>query len=123
MTIQKAAVLLHYCSFYITGAYGIRVPLDHDGQGIVASDDCINVGCLPWNEGETTITLGIFREMDPQGEPPRFDGMLKTPLRRVDLFDANDPEILSMQVQETLTRVRIWTNRGIGPDRVIVALG
>ena len=61
--------------------------------------------------------------MGPQGERPRFDGMLKTPLRRVDLFDANDPEILSMEVQEILTRVRIWTNSRIGPDDVIIALG
>ncbi|AZN70701.1 hypothetical protein D5400_04900 [Georhizobium profundi] len=123
MTVKKASVLLDYCSFYISGIDGVRIPLDHDLRGVVSTEDCINVSALPWNEGETTVTLARFEELQPQAVPPRFDGTLNTPDYRVDLFDANIPEILFMDVPSTRTRVRIWMNRPLHPDNVIVALG
>lgn len=123
MTVKKAVVAPEYLSFYIAGKMDIRVPLDHERHGIVASDECINVGCLYWNEGDTTITLGSFEELNPQPGPPKFDGMLETPAHRVDLFDANMPEILSMEVPGSRTRVRIWTNHPTEPDNVVIALG
>lgn len=123
MTIRKIAIAPEYVSFYITGADNVIVPLDHDSVGIVATKDCINVSCLYWNEGDTSITLGPFEELAPQPAPPKFDGVLATPEHRVFLFDANIPEILSMDVPETRTRVRIWTNHKTEPDDVIIALG
>jgi hypothetical protein len=123
MTIKKAAVLLDYCSFYIAGVDEVRIPLDHDLRGVVASDDCINVSARPWNEGETAITLGSFEELPTQAALPHFDGVINTPEYRVDLFDANIPEILSVKVPETRTRVRVWMNRPLCPDEVIVAVG
>lgn len=123
MTVQKAYVLLDYCSFYIAGVDEASIPLDHDLQGIVSTEDCINVSALPWNEGETAITLARFEELPTQAAPPNFDGVLNTPEYRVDLFDANIPEILSVKVPDTRTRVRVWMNRPLCPDEVIVALG
>jgi hypothetical protein len=123
MTAKKATVLLDYCSFYITGVDEVRIPLDHDLRGVVASDDCINVSALRWNEGHTTITLGLFEELPSQAAPPRFDGVLHTPNYRVEIFDANMPEILSMKVPGARTRVRIWMNRPLCPDDVIITLG
>lgn len=70
MTVKKAVVTPEYLSFYIAGKMDIRVPLDHERRGIVASGECINVGCLYWNEGDTTITLGPFEELNPQAGPP-----------------------------------------------------
>lgn len=123
MTVQKVMVAPEYLSFYITGKRDTYVPLDHDRRGIVASSECINVGCLYWNEGDTTITLGPYEEIAPQAQPPKFDGVLETPEHRVDLFDANLPEILSMEVPRVRTRVRIWTNHPTEPDDVVIALG
>ena len=123
MTIKKAVVAPEYLSFYIAGKMDIHVPLDHDRRGIVASQECINVGCLYWNEGDTTITLGPVDELALPAGPPKFDGMLETPEHRVDLFDANMPEILSMEVPGVRTRVRIWTNHPTEPDDVVIALG
>lgn len=54
---------------------------------------------------------------------PGFDGVLDTPDYRFDLFDANMPEILSMEAPGARTRVRIWMNRPLCPDDAIVALG
>jgi hypothetical protein len=84
---------------------------------------CINVGCLYWNEGDTTITLGPFKELTPQTKAPKFDGLLDTPEYRVVLSDANMPEILSMEVPGAQTRVRIWTNHPTEPDDVVIELG
>lgn len=123
MTVKKVTVAPEYVSFYISGVDDIRVPLDHDRRGIAASDQCINVCCLYWNEGDTTITLGPFEELTPQAKLPRFDGMLDTPEFRVMLSDANMPEILSMEVPGSRTRVRIWTNHPTEPDDVVIALG
>lgn len=123
MTVRTAAVLLDYCSFYIAGVDDIQVPLDHDDLGIVATDQCINVGALPWNEGETTITLGWFDDLPARTDAPSFDSMVDTPEYRVVLSDANMPEILSMNVTGARTRVRIWTNRRLCPDEVVIALG
>ena len=123
MTVKKAIVAPEYLSFYIAGKMDIQVPLDPDRRGVVASDECINVGCLYWNEGDTTITLGPFEEIAPQAEPPKFDGMRETPEHRIDLLDANMPEILSMAVPGSRTRVRIWTNHQTEPDNVVIALG
>jgi hypothetical protein len=123
MTVNKISVAPEYLSFYIAGVDDITVPLDHDGIGIVASGQCINVSCLYWNEGDTTITLGPFEELPTRAERPRFDGSLDTPEYRVVLSDANMPEILSMEVPGTKTRVRIWMNRPQYPDDVVIALG
>lgn len=123
MTVKKISVAPEYLSFYIAGVDDITVPLDHDGIGVVASHQCINVSCLYWNEGDTTIALGSFEELPPRAEPPRFDGMLDAPEYRVVLSDANMPEILSIEVPGAKTRVRIWMNRPRYPDDVVIALG
>ncbi|MEO3389236.1 hypothetical protein [Mesorhizobium sp. CAU 1741] len=123
MTVKKTVVAPEYLGFYIAGKMDIRVPLDHDRVGVTASGECINVGCLYGEDGDTTITLGPFEELSPQTGLPKFDGVLETPERRVDLFDANMPEILSMEVPGLRTRVRIWTNHQTEPDNVIIALG
>jgi hypothetical protein len=123
LTVKRTIVAPEYVSFYVAGVDDIAVPLDHDGRGIVASDQCINVGCLYGHDGDTTITLGPFGELAPQAAPPKFDGMLDTPEYRVVLSDANMPEILSMEVPGVRTQVRIWTNHPTEPDDVVIALG
>lgn len=123
MTIKTVSVAPEYLSFYIAGVHKITVPLDHDRVGIVATEQCINVGCLYWNEGNTTITLGPFEELQPQKTPPKFDRMLDTPEYRVVISDAITPEMLTAVVPSIRTRVRIWTNHKTEPDDVIIALG
>ncbi len=123
MTVKKAIVTPEYLSFYIAGSDYFDVPLDHDRVGIVADGRSINVGCLYWNDGDTTITLGPFEEIEKPEGPPKFDGLLDTPEHRILITDANIPEILSMAVTGTRTRVRIWTNHKTEPDDVVIALG
>lgn len=123
MTIKIASVLLDYCSFYISGSLDVDVPVEYGAVGIFGTDECLVVTCLPWNEGETRITLGSFKKMPSRPTAPVFDGMLKTPSYRVVVSDVNMPEILAMDVPEAETRIRIWTNDPLCPDDVVIAVG
>ncbi len=120
MTIKTVSVAPEYLSFYIPVDDSKSVP---PSAGIVATDQCINVGCLYWNDGNTTITLGPFEELPPQKTPPSSTAMLDTPEYRVVISDALTPEMLNAVVPSIRTRVRIWTNHKTEPDDVVIALG
>lgn len=122
MTVQTRTFAPEYLSFYVAGSRNVEIPLDHDRRGIVATRDCINVGCLYWNDGDTNVTIGLSENISLPNLPT-FDKILNTPDRIVILFDANMPEIMKAEVESTETRVRIWTNHPTEPDEIVIALG
>lgn len=81
------------------------------------------VPALYWNVGDTAITVGPYSELPETPGNPDYDGMLATPERKVLLFDVELPDILSMTVPETETRIRIWINHPTEPDQVVIGLG
>jgi hypothetical protein len=54
--------------------------------------------------------------------PPIFDGVLKTPGRRIALEMVEGDPILSLPTAGAETLVRIWTNRALCPDRVRIGV-
>jgi hypothetical protein len=122
MPVKRITVAPEYVSFYVAGKLSVEIPLDREHRRIVATQDCINIPCLYWNDGDTTITLGPFDEVDTATEPA-FDGMLNTPDNKIILFDAVEPEMASAHVPATQTRIRIWTNHPTEPDDVTIAWG
>ncbi|MCO5158346.1 MAG: hypothetical protein M9945_16625 [Aquamicrobium sp.] len=122
MTVKVASVLLDYCSCYIAGSLDVDVLIEYGATGVFGTDECLVVTCLPWNEGETRITLGPIEKMPLQPASAVFDGMLKTPDYRVVVLDVNMPEIVATDVPGVETRIRIWTNDPICLDDVIIAL-
>lgn len=123
MTIRTARVAPEYLSFYMSGSSDVDVPVEYGADGVFGNRECLVISCLYWNEGDTTITMGPYGELPQQDNAPEFDGILSTPDRKVVLHDANLPEILMMDVDDTSTRVRIWTNHPVAPDRVTIGLG
>lgn len=117
-------IILHaeYAQFSMSGVRKIVFPYDNDGVGLTANSTCINVGCHHSMDGPTTVSFGLFEEVANGSRDTRFDGFIDTPDRRVDVFDANDPEIVSMTVPHMRTRVRMWTNHPTYPDEVVIAL-
>ena len=73
-------------------------------------------------DGETLVLLGRATELDP-GEPPAFHGMLATPNRAVVVTNVERDAVLETAVPETRTRVRIWVDEPIEPEKVVVGLG
>jgi hypothetical protein len=66
--------------------------------------------------------LGPATELDP-GEPPAFDGMLATPNRAIVVSTVERATVLETCVPDTRTRVRIWVDEPVEPDKVVVGFG
>ena len=73
-------------------------------------------------DGETLVLLGRATELDP-GEPPASHGMLATPNRAVVVSTVERHTVLETSVPDTKTRVRIWVDEPVEPDKVVVGLG
>jgi hypothetical protein len=88
---------------------------------VVATDTCISCVCLPDMDGETEFTLGTGGEVAMQASPI-FEGKLKTPGRKIVLETVEGNQVLEIPTAATETRVRIWTNRKLAPDKVRIAI-
>jgi hypothetical protein len=99
----------------------IEVPDWKKGAPWVATDTCILCMCMIDFEGETDLTLGPGSEVAVD-HAPVFDGTLKTPGHRIVLETVWHDPVLEMATFSTETRVRIWTNRLVTPDDVIVGI-
>lgn len=122
MSPLRRVVRLEYNSFYIAGLRDVDVPAGVSGAAFATNRQCINVGCRMWHDAEIEITLGLHGTVERSGQP-RLDWSIATPDRQVLLFDANHPELMSLPVKTGNTRIRIWTNHHIEPDKVIVVAG
>jgi hypothetical protein len=89
------------------------------GAQILSTDSCLSIACYPWIDGETAVTLGPSREVDP-GFSPAFDGELVTPTSTLVISTVDQKTILSDKVAGVRTRVRAWVNKPSMPDRVII---
>ncbi len=89
---------------------------------VVATDTCISCVCLPDMDGETEFVLGAGSEVAMQQASPIFEGRLKTPGRKIALETVEGDRVLEMSTPGTETRIRIWTNRQLAPDKVRVAV-
>ena len=91
-------------------------------QSIIATSDlCIAVGGRSDDDSETEIALGYCCNVDP-GEQPVFDGILRTPSRKLTVRTVLGVTLLEMLVPATETRLRIWVNDPTEPDRISVGI-
>jgi hypothetical protein len=121
MTIEIITVAPEYLSIYVAGKRKISPPVNLDYGGLAATRDCITVPCLYWNDGDTTITVGQFGELD-QDALPDFDGVLNTPEKMLMLSDANT-DLLDIAVPTAETRIRIWIDHPTEPENIFIAWG
>jgi hypothetical protein len=100
----------------------IDVPLwPRELPPFVATETCILCLCQVDIDGDTDITFGSGTEVW-ENAAPIFDGVLKTPGRRIALETVEGDTILEMPTATTETHVRIWTNRRLCPDRVRIGV-
>lgn len=104
---------------FISDVDGGKPPVPVRGRQILATESCLSIACYPWIDGETEVTLGPAREVDP-GTPPAFDGELDTPSRTLVISTVDQKTILSENVPGIRTHVRAWVNRPSMPDKVVV---
>lgn len=89
---------------------------------ILSTPSCISIGCLAFVDGKTTLTLAPSTELDLK-LPPAFTGFLKTPNRGVRVSTVEHPSLLRLTTGTVSSKVRIWVNRPIEPDRIIIGIG
>ena len=118
--IKKAQYAVPYAQVVILDPKGrVQVPKWTKDATFVATDTCIYYGCRPDIDGETAFTLGQISEVDP-GAVPTFQGMLRTPTRKIALETSDGLTILESNVLREETMVRIWASHPTAPDRVVV---
>jgi hypothetical protein len=100
----------------------VEVPLWKRDVPCVASDTCILFGCLHEQFGDTEITFGTADEVTSDLKLA-FDGILKTPGRKIRVESVWADPILDAPTAGPETRVRVWSNRGVFPDKVVIAYG
>ena len=99
-----------------------EVPKFVFGAQVMATETGILVHCLPDMNGDTTVTLGNAARV---GSPrtPVFDGVIKLPTRNLVVSTVEDNGILFDTLPTDETRLRIWTNRALDPDEVVIGWG
>jgi hypothetical protein len=90
-------------------------------SSITATDSCVAICCLNWQDGDTEITLGSTREVDP-GSPPAFQGTVRTPSGNIVVRSVSREVILELAVAKPETAIRVWVNHPREPDNVIIGV-
>jgi hypothetical protein len=119
--VHSVKVAPPYSLIFIADPEGGDTPECSPPAPYWATPSCIAVGCLMYQDGDTEVSLGPTREVNPGGRPI-FDGRLETPNRKVNVETAEGKLVLQADVQSESTRVRIWTNALQEPDRIIIGL-
>ena len=100
---------------------GGEIPASMNQSLITATDSCMAVGCMAEDDGETEITLGNCSSVDT-GKQPQFEGLLRTPNRKLAVRTVHGVTLLEMPVPTTETRLRVWVNDPSEPDRIAVGV-
>ena len=122
MPVDKISMAPEYLMIFVSDPRAIDVPMQGEKRGIRATGECITIPCLYWNDGDTTVTMGSFAEVD-QRRTADFDTVIETPSRRVVVTDVAMKQYAGQAVSNVKTRVRIWINHPTEPDEVVIAIG
>jgi hypothetical protein len=104
---------------FIHGGRGDVSPLPIWGAQILATNSCVSVACYPEIDGPTDILCGDVKEVGLD-RPPDFEGILRTPDRKVVITTVDDQTVLDVPVLAKLTVVKIWRSHPRWPEIVTV---
>ena len=121
MTPLSAKTLLPNSILLIEDPGGGEIPVWVAGKLIASSGSCIAVGCRSETDGETEVLIGRAGDVDP-GLLPAFDGTLPTPSRGLAVRSVLGDTVLEVPVRGDETRIRVWVNHSVEPDRVIIGI-
>lgn len=92
-----------------------------DPTAVWSTPSCVAVSCLSDCDGDTAVTIGAAEEVEHINSP-LFDGQLETPSRTVVVETVLGEKVLEQNVSSANTRLRVWTNGRLDPDKVIIGL-
>ena len=94
-------------------------PEMHGAANVWSNADCIAVGCVSYMDEAPNVELIASNEAIDPGTLA-FDGWINTPNRCLAMLTQDNEVLLMKRVNEIRTRVRVWTNHGSEPDRIVV---
>jgi hypothetical protein len=106
----------------VSDADGGEIPKTMGGVLVSATNTCVAVGCLSEDDGQTEFTLAPLTEVD-RADKPVYEGMLRTPKRRVVIRSVLGEHLLELPVLQEVTKIKIWANDAQEPDNVVVGVG
>jgi hypothetical protein len=91
------------------------------GDKVLSTQSCISIACMNDCNGPTALILGSFNQVG-RVNSPIFDDSLETPNRIIVCQLVDCTEVARVATERIKSRVRIWTNRSIEPDEVVVSV-
>ena len=91
-------------------------------KAVWSTASCILVSCMPDSDGATHVTIGSAKDIIQDGELI-FDNPLETPSRKLVVETVLGKKVFQIDVPNSRTRVRIWTNGIRFTDKVTIGVG
>lgn len=88
---------------------------------IASTDTCIAIGCMAEDSGETEIVISRNKN-DVLPEQKIFDGLLKTPGRKLVVRTTVGETLVELPVPHLETKLIIGANHFSEPDRIVICL-
>jgi hypothetical protein len=107
---------------FVSDIDGGRLAEKMGDEMVQATSSCVAIRCLHEMDGAVELTLGPIRELAQVGYP-EFDQMIETPNRRLMISGVSGEPLLQTDIPLTQTRVRVWRNHPVWPDKVVVGWG
>lgn len=121
--IVRKTIFPPYLQFFISDIGRPENPTpDVEAIRILFNGRCISVPCAYYEETGTELVVGSPEEV-AQAAVPQFDGVIPTPGELVLFDDAEATEWMIYPTPTAETRIRIWTDGSMLPERVVVAVG
>lgn len=111
-----------YLQFFVSDASLPENPVQGETIKIISNGQCLSVPCAYWDEAETELVVGHPEEV-VEPRTPQFDGTIPTPSGSLVFHDAELTEWVVYPTPTAETRIRIWTDGLMLPERVVVAVG
>jgi hypothetical protein len=115
-TRERAVAAPNSLIFVQDPTYDYIVPSSTGGP-LNYTPSCITVGTLESSRGNTTIVILGKNLGTPEGHLI-FDGTLETPGRSIEVGNSWLEQIFYMDVEKSVTHIKIWTNDPTEPDHI-----
>jgi len=100
---------------------GAEIPATTKGELISSTETCIAVGCMSEDDGETELTLGEAKAVDP-GYAPTLEKRISTPTRKLTVQSVHGVTLLETHVPSQSAAVQVWVNDAHEPDKVVIGV-
>jgi hypothetical protein len=116
MRLRATVTTDHSIVFISDPASRFLLPSGIGDHLVAANKSCVSITTMIPSDGETTIELAVSIS-NPVGKLV-FEGELETPGRKITVSGYDTVPVLSMDVREPVTPLKIWANDDREPNYI-----